>query len=106
MHLTNAFFDSEKSSFWLNGGKYWYVGLENSIDEGIRRFLFSLKEKEEILISEPVIFSFIEVIDDYDYSDGDIHFVIAAQALSKLQYLAYKAKQVNKNIKKGKSIIK
>jgi hypothetical protein len=99
MSAIDSYLDSEKSLFYLHGGKYWYVGLENTVEEGLERFLSTLKSQGEILISDPVIVSFIDVPDDYD---SDVHFIIIAQALTKLEYLSYKSKLVNKNPKRTK----
>ena len=69
----------------------YYIGIVNSIDEGIANFYAHLSNRGEILIEDP------EIIDYPEY-ESIIYFIIY-KALPKLEYLEYKWKeQVDKNV--------
>ena len=71
----------------------WVIGTENSVDNGIQRFLRYLDRQEKIILDEPEIYSWMD--------DGHICYKILAHALSKLEYFEEKYKQLDKfNVKK------
>jgi hypothetical protein len=60
----------------------YHIGLQNTIDEGVKRFNKHLKDQNQILIEEPIMV-------DYFNWNGNIMYVILFKSLSNLEYLEY-----------------
>ena len=68
----------------------YYIGSENTVDEGIRRFFKNMDDHGHILIEEPEMIDFI----DHD----TVIQIIIYKSLPKLEYLEYMyEKRVDKN---------
>jgi len=60
----------------------YHIGLQNTMDEGLKRFKQHLEESGQIMVDEPFIV-------DYENYSGEINYVVLYKSLSKLEYLEY-----------------
>jgi len=69
----------------------WYVGIENTIEEGLDRLLTNLNRKGHIIIGE------LEIVDySWIILKNEIIYVILYRSLPKLEYLEYKSEEYEK----------
>lgn len=80
MSLTELYL--KDSVNFYDGRDFWYVGTENTVEQGVNSLLAFLRNKGYVLIGEP------EVIDYLAYGT-EIIYRILYQALPKLEYLEY-----------------
>jgi len=75
---------------FTEGRDFWYVGVDNSVDQGIKNLLGFLRHRGDVLIGE------LEIFDGFLYG-REVFYTILYQALPKLEYLEYMHNKVVKN---------
>ena len=73
----------------FNFNWYYLLGTENTFDQGFKGWLSHIERLNEIIIGEPMIFT-------YSDDNGEVNYTVGFDALSKLDYLEYKYK-INNN---------